>query len=273
MLPGRNWQDMTTLDFVQPGVAEWIAVQPVAAIEQHGPHLPLATDARIAEGMVRRVLELLPDKLPVTFLPLQAIGKSDEHISFPGTLTLSADALAESLRQVAGCVMRAGLRKLVLVSSHGGNTPVLDTVARDLRVSYGALAVATSWSRFGQPEGMFGTAELANGIHGGDIETSIMLHLHPELVRMPLARDFASSQTDFAAGFKHLRAYGPHRFGWLMQDLNSDGAVGNAAAASAAKGKAVVDRQARGFVELLVDVAAFDLARLVNPKPANQPPR
>ena len=256
------WGDFPTTAFTGIDPEKTIAVLPVAAIEQHGPHLPVYTDTCIAEGMVRRSIELLPDSLPVTFLPVQAIGKSNEHISSPGTLTSSWETTTKLWLDIGESVRRAGLRKLIVVNSHGGNVPMVDIVARELRVRHDMLVVATSWSRFGQPEGISAAEEAFYGIHGGDVETSIMLHLRHDLVRMDLARDFHSTQLDFMAEFQHLRGHGPVQFGWKAQDLNPDGVVGNAAAATADKGKAVVDHQAKAFVELCADVHAFDPQRL-----------
>ncbi|MEM8704183.1 MAG: creatininase family protein [Pseudomonadota bacterium] len=262
MQPRRHWQDMTTLDFKSPSCASWIAVLPIAAIEQHGPHLPLVTDTAIAAGQIRRVLELLPEDLPATFLPLQTIGKSDEHISSPGTLTLSWETATKCWLEIGESVARAGVRKLVLINSHGGNVPIMDIVCRELRVKHDMFVTATNWLRFGQPEGLFPEAEFSYGIHGGDIETSLMLHLHPDLVRMENAQDFASEQQSYLKEFKHLRGHGKAQYGWKAQDLNPLGALGNARAASAEKGRRALDHAARGFVELLQDVDAFDLSRL-----------
>ncbi|WP_422041589.1 creatininase family protein [Roseibium sp.] len=264
MQPRRFWHDMTTEDFNSPSRGSWIAVLPIAAIEQHGPHLPLVTDTAIAEGQVKRVLELLPDDLPATFLPLQTIGKSDEHISSPGTLTLSWETVTRCWMEIGESVARAGVRKLVLINSHGGNVPIMDIVSRELRVKHDMFVTATNWLRFGQPEGLFPEAEFTYGIHGGDIETSLMLHLHPGLVRMEKAQDFTSQQQSYLNEFKHLRGHGKAQYGWKAQDLNPLGALGNARAASAEKGRQALDHAARGFVELLQDVNAFDLARLWN---------
>jgi creatinine amidohydrolase len=253
---------MTTEDFKDPSRESWIAVLPVAAIEQHGPHLPLVTDTAIADGQIRRVLQLVPDGLPVTFLPTQTIGKSDEHISSPGTLTLSWDTVTKCWIEIGESVARAGIRKMILINSHGGNVPVLDIVARELRIKHEMFVTATNWLRFGQPEGLFPEEEFAYGIHGGDIETSLMLHLHPELVNMGEARDFKSEQQAYLREFKHLRGHGKAQYGWKAQDLNPLGALGNAGRATAEKGRLSLDHAAGGFIELLRDVAAFDLNRL-----------
>jgi creatinine amidohydrolase len=265
MLPRRYWHEMTTLDFDAADVGRWIAVLPVAAIEQHGPHLPVFTDTCIAEGLIRRAIELLPDDLPVTFLPVQAIGKSNEHISSPGTITSTWETTTRLWLEIGDSVHRAGLGKLIVINSHGGNVPMVDIVARELRVRHDMLVVATAWSRFGHPPDLFGAEEGLYGIHGGEIETSMMLHLRPDLVRMGKAQDFRSSQLDFIKDFRYLRAHGPVQLGWKAQDLNRDGAVGNAAAATAEEGRAAVDHQAKAFVELAHDVHRFDLGRLWTP--------
>jgi creatinine amidohydrolase len=256
---------MTTRDFADSDTSSWIAVLPVAAIEQHGPHLPVYTDTCIAEGMVRRVVELLPADLPVTFLPVQAVGKSNEHISSPGTVTSTWETTTKLWLEIGDSVRRAGVEKLIIVNSHGGNVPMIDIVTRELRVRHDMLAVGTAWSRFGYPDGVASAEESSYGIHGGDYETSEMLHLRPDLVKIELAEDFQSAQLSFLKEFRHLRAHGMHQFGWKAQDLNPRGAVGDASKATAEKGKAIIDHQARAFVELCADVHAFDVSRLWTP--------
>lgn len=262
MPPRRHWSELTTEDFKRPNVAEWIAVLPVAAIEQHGPHLPLSTDTVIAEGHVARTIERLPPDLPAVFLPVQSIAWSLEHVSSPGTLTLDWDTVTKVWLDIGACVARAGLRKLVIVNAHGGNVPVMDLVTRELRVRHDMLAVATSWSRFGRPHGLFDERERRFGIHGGDIETSMVMAIRPDLVRVEQLADFPSAQMRFEKEFAHLRAYGPSQFGWKAQDLNPTGAIGAAILATAQKGEAAIDHAVTGFIELLADVAAFDPARL-----------
>lgn len=258
----RFWGELTTADLAGGAAAQTIAVLPVAAIEQHGPHLPLATDLIIAEGLVQHTASLLPAALPALFLPVQAVGKSDEHIAFPGTLTLSWETAIRAWTEIGESVARAGVKKLVIVTSHGGNTAIIDIVARELRRHCGLFCVTTSFARMGTPDGLFAADELAFGIHGGALETSLLLALAPQLVRMEQAAAFASAQAEFAAQFARLRAYGPAQFAWTAGDLNRQGVVGDARAASAEKGAAVLDHQAQGFIALLGDVQRFDLARL-----------
>lgn len=236
----------------------WIAVLPVAATEQHGPHLPTSTDADIARAMVTACIERLPKQLPATFLPVEEVGWSAEHGDTPGTVSADPGELASKWFGIAAGLKQDGLGKLVIVSSHGGNTPVVDTVIMRARAELGLLCIATAWSRFGTPPGLFSEDEVRLGIHGGDIETSIMLAHCPASVRMDRARDFGSLQQQLAGSMKHLRAYGPHRFGWMMHDLNPHGVTGNAAAATAEKGRAVIAHQSAGFIELLEDVHRFE---------------
>lgn len=262
MLPKRRWAEMTWEDFRTGDPARWIAVLPLAAVEQHGPHLPVGVDSYIAEGYLARVQERLPAELPVTFLPLQQIGKSDDHLAFPGTLTLPAETAIRAWAGIGESVHRAGVRKLVIVNSHGGNSALMELVARDLRVRFGMLVVTASWSRFGYPEGLFSDLERTHGIHGGAIETSLMLALRPDLVRMEKAADFKPETLAMEQEFKWLRADRPAGFGWMTQDLNPAGALGDAKAASKEKGEAALEHGARAFIELLEDVHRFDLKRL-----------
>jgi creatinine amidohydrolase len=264
MLPKRDWVEMTSEDFTRADPSRWIAVLPIAAVEQHGPHLPLGTDSFIAEAYLARVRDALPAELPATFLPLQGIGASDEHRAFPGTLTLSAEALLRSLVEIATGVHRAGVRKLVIVNSHGGNTEVMGLAARDLRVRLKMLVVTASWHRLGYPQGLFTYDELTHGIHGGEIETSLMSAGRPDTVRREHAKTFASAARSVAQEFQQLRLDDPAGFGWMTQDLNPTGAVGDAAAATAAKGAAALDHGVRALVALLQEVDRFDLARLAD---------
>jgi creatinine amidohydrolase len=262
-LPKRNWMEMTWQEVDAAGdTARWIAVLPLAAVEQHGPHLPLGVDSYIAEAYLAEAQKLLPDDLPVTFLPVQRIGVSAEHLSFPGTLTLSATTAIAAWTELGESLARAGVRKLVLITSHGGNVAVMETVARDLRTRLGMLAVTVGWHRFGYPEGAFSAEEKKHGIHGGDVETSLMLAAQPETVRMDKAPNATPATIAMACEFKWLGAYRPAGFAWMTQDLNPTGAVGNATLATAAKGEAALREGAKAFVELLREIDRFDLSRL-----------
>ena len=261
-LPKRKWQDMTAGDFATPDVSNWIAVLPVAAIEQHGPHLPLGTDTVIGEGLLDAAFNVMANELPVTVLPTQTIGKSNEHISSTGTLTFDWQTAIKAWIEIGESLHRAGIQKMIIINSHGGNAALIDIVAVELRVRFDMLVVATSWTKFGEPDGLFSDHEKTYGIHGGDIETSLMLALRPDLVDMDKAKDFHSLQLDFMNEFTHLRAHGPVSFGWKAQDLNVEGTVGDASIATSEKGDKLIAHQAAGFVALCDDVNRFNTSRL-----------
>jgi creatinine amidohydrolase len=264
MLPRRHWMEMTWPDLADADTRHWIAVLPVAAVEQHGPHLPLGVDSYIAEAYLARVHELLPDDLPVTFLPVQKLGQSDEHKAFPGTLSLSAATTIGTYADIGESLRRTGLRKLVIVTSHGGNVAAMEIVARDLRLRHKMLVVTAAWHRFGYPPGTFERAEQRHGVHAGDVETSLMLAGRGDTVRMENAENFVPATVAMAEDFKWLSAFRPIGFGWMTQDLHPSGALGDATLATAAKGEAALRQGAQGFVELLHDVDRFDLARLAD---------
>jgi creatinine amidohydrolase len=240
--------------------ADWIAVLPLGAHEQHGPHLPFDTDSLIARGIVDRLIAQKPADLPVTFLPVERISYSVEHMDIAGSRTLTFSQAINRWLTIAESLNDIGIRKLVMLNAHGGNSPLMTVVATEARVRLNMLAVATSWTRFGQPDGWITPQDKAIDIHGGDIETSVMLALYPERVDMAKAAAFPSRQTEFSKEFRHLRAYGPHSFGWKMSDLNRDGVAGNAAAATAERGEALMTHAVRGVLELLDDVKRFDVS-------------
>jgi creatinine amidohydrolase len=235
---------------------------PLAATEQHGPHLPLGTDVMIAQAHLERVRELLPAAIPAVFLPIQPVGISTEHIGYPGTLTLPTDVSLKAWKALGESVARAGIRKLVMVTSHGGNSAAMTLVAQDLRAQHGLLAVTTGWYRFGAPEGLFSAEELRHGIHGGAVETSIMLARYPQAVRRDAIADFPPAGIAMEKDYRWLSTHRPAPFAWQAQDLHASGAAGDATTASAEKGERMLDHGAHAFCELLEDVDNFDVKRL-----------
>jgi creatinine amidohydrolase len=258
----RYWQDLTTKDFAGIDTERTIAVLPVGAVEQHGPHLPVWVDSAINCGILGRAVPQIPEDLSVLVLPMMPVGKSDEHQAFPGTLSLSAETLIRVWTEIGESVHRAGIRKLVLFNSHGGQPQIMDIVARDLRVRLKMFVVTCSWFSPGLPDGLFPPSEVEHGIHGGGIETSMMLHLRPDLVRQAERRKFDSLSIEMAQEFKYLTPEGKIGFGWQTQDLNLFGACGDARDADAERGAALIDHAARCLVELLGEVDRFPLDAL-----------
>ncbi len=262
MMLKRDWLDNTAQDFSQADVSNTIAVLPLAAIEQHDAHLPLGTDTFIMEGYMARARAQLTYQ-DVVFLPIQTIGQSREHINFAGTLTLTTEAALQSWLEIGESVARAGIQKLIIINAHGGNSSVIDLVSRELRIRHNMLAVIASWSRFGYPAGLFKETEIKHGIHGGDIETSLMLAFRPDLVRCHEIKNFIPATIKMESEFKQLNATRPAGFGWMAQDLNPTGAMGNASLATAVKGQQAADYGAKAFLELLEDVKRFDLESFI----------
>jgi len=264
----RLWRDMSRDEIAALAERDPIAVLPIAAIEQHGPHLPTGTDALLAEGYIDRAIERADEDLPLVFLPVQQVGWSEEHLDAVGTVTSSWKTLLPLWTDVALSVKRAGIHRLVVINSHGGNVPLMDILIQDLRVHYGMQASATNWLRFGYPEGMFSTDEIAYGIHGGEVETALMLAIRPDLVEMGKADLFLSEQQTRAEQNDHARFYGRKQTGWLASDLNPQGVVGNASRASPETGQRLLDHLVDGFLAY-----ATELQRLPLPFPLSNPIR
>lgn len=241
-----DWADYRTSEYTNIDPDKTIAILPTAAIEQHGPHLPVGVDTMIAEGMLNELRAACPADLDIRILPVQAVGKSNEHLHAAGTLTLTAETALRAWKEIGLSVARAGVRKLVIVNSHGGNLDLISILARELRVEADMFAVKCQWGGFGAPEGLFSERETQFGIHGGDRETSLMLHFKPALVDMSAAQNFSSS-----AESATIPPIGPISYGWIASDLNPEGTVGEAHLATAEKGEMSAKHQISGFIELL----------------------
>ena len=269
--PSRFWADLCTRDFARLDPARTIAVLPVAATEQHGPHLPLSVDSVLADGIVAASLPHLAPELSVLFLPTQAVGLSPEHARFPGTLTLKTETVLRLWTDIGESVAAAGVRKLLLFNSHGGQVSVLDLVARDLRARLNLLVYSCSWFNLplhdaqGQDlNALFSAEEHRFGIHGGEIETSMMLALAPQRVQMDQARHFASTAQARAQQFPILGNGHSAKLGWQTQDYHPAGAVGHAAAATASKGEMLVQAAGRSLAQLLAELDRLPLSTLVD---------
>lgn len=265
----RFWADLSTADFARLDVSRAVAVLPVAATEQHGPHLPLSVDTDLVNGVVQASLQHLPEALPVLFLPTQTLGLSPEHARFAGTLTLRAETVIRLWTEIGESVAASGVRKLVLLNAHGGQVSVMDIVARDLRARMGMLVYSVSWFNLplldahGQDvNAQFDAHEHRFGVHAGEVETSMMLALSPERVRMDLAQNFHSTSADRALAYPVLGNGRSAKLGWQMQDYNPLGAAGNAVAATATKGQALLDAAGRGLAQLLTEVDALPASTL-----------
>jgi len=270
-LPSRYWAELGTRDFARlraaPDLGEVVALLPLGAIEQHGPHLPLGVDSVLVDAVVGAALPHLPPDLPVLVLPTQQVGKSNEHARFPGTLTLGADTLIRVWTEIGACVALAGVRKLLLFNAHGGQAGLMDIVARDLRARHDLIVYSSNWYDLPlscEVTGLFSATEHRFGIHGGDIETSMMLAAQPAAVDMAWAQDFPSTSQQRAADYPILGNGRSARLAWQMQDCNPQGAAGNAAAATADKGRALIAAAGQQLALLLAEISRLPLSTLVD---------
>jgi creatinine amidohydrolase len=253
------WTDFSASEFDSLDPMNTIAILPIAAIEQHGPHLPVGTDTIINQSMIELLATRAPAGLNLRILPVQAIGKSNEHIWSKGTITHQATNLIDAWTQIGLEVARSGIKKIIFINSHGGNEDIMSIVARELRVRAGMLAIRSGW-RF-TPDGVLTDLERRHGIHGGDAETSLILHFKPDLVDMTKADNFVSITARDEQQFKHLRPTGAfgHLYAWIASDIYPSGAVGDAASASAEKGRTIAEANVTGMLEVLTEIAAMPL--------------
>jgi len=258
----RRWQDLKSHEFAKLDPETTVAVLPVGAIEQHGPHLPVSVDALIAEAVAERAFARLDDDIPALLLPTSKIGKSNEHIDFPGTLTLSAETLGKVWFEIGRSVARAGVRKIIFLNAHGGQPQVMEIVARELRVAENMMAVTTGWWHVGGEHPAVPEDERRHGIHAGMVETSMMLALAPELVDMERAENFHPVMAQIEGTHEKLRYLGGVGMGWQAQDIHPSGAAGNAAAATAGLGAEIIDAAVSGLAKLIAEVSRYPLSAL-----------
>lgn len=253
-MTARDWADFRAPDFTAIDPLRTIAILPTAAVEQHGPHLPVGTDTIINTHLCRLLAERAPEDLDLRILPVMAVGKSNEHLWAPGTLTLSAATALAAWTEIGLSVARAGVRKIVILNSHGGNADLISIVSRELRVQAGMLAVRLGWGAMGMPPGLYSDQETRFGIHGGDMETSLLLHFRPDTVDMAAARDFRST-----AETAPIPPIGAVAQAWISNDLNPAGVVGEAHLATAEKGRLTAEHIVADVIVLLQKVAAEPL--------------
>ena len=258
----REWATLSPAEAAGAARRDPVVVLPLAATEQHGPHLPVSTDVDIGEGLLTEALRRLPEDVEVWTLPTVAVGASQEHMRLGGTRSVSTTELIRSLTGQGAELAGAGVRRLVLSNSHGGNRQAMDAAALTLRAEHEMLVVKASWFRFARPDVGLPGSEWRHGLHGGAVETAMMLHLRPDLVRVDRLADFPSLGAELERTLRHLGPEGEASFAWLADDLNPQGVTGNATLASAEMGAELVEHYGRILAEVIVDARDFPLQRL-----------
>jgi creatinine amidohydrolase len=258
-----HWQSLTTREISDIVARDPVLILPVAAIEQHGAHLPLSTDLDIGVGVLTRAFAELPDDFPAFVLPAQAVGASDEHMGFAGTLSLPAALLSGVIQQQAAAVRACGVRRLVISNSHGGNRHVIDDAALAIRRQHGMLVVKANYFMFPRPADVdLPDVEWRHGLHAGAVETAMMMHLRPGHVRTLPGRPATSLGEELEATLRHLGPEGTASFAWLASDLDVTGVAGDPRLADEEKGRRLVAHYGKILAEVIRDAKAFPLARL-----------
>mgnify|MGYP005845803213 CR=1 FL=1 len=250
--PYLTWQDIEAM----PDKENVVIIQPIGAIEQHGPHLPLIVDAAIAVAVVGKALEILDPAIPAYSLPPLYYGKSNEHWHFPGTITLTATTLLSVLTEVAESIYRAGFRKLAFINAHGGQPQILEIAARDLHQTYPdfCLFPLFVWRVSHIGAELLTATELELGIHAGDAETSLMLSILPEQVQMKAAiREYPQNLPQNST----LSLEGKLPFAWLTRELSQSGILGDPTPATAAKGDQLLTSLVNSWVQVITDIYHF----------------
>jgi creatinine amidohydrolase len=232
-----------------------VAVLPIGAVEQHGPHLPLSTDLLVADELCRRVVDARGEELDLWLLPSLAYSKSNEHAWAPGTFWLSSTTMLHLLDDLARSLRLTPIRKLAVVNGHGGNSSLLDVACRDIRVHHGLLTFLLHTVLPPDQGGPASAHELGLGIHGGEDETTLVLHLAPELVDMRRAERIVP---EWLTTYRHIGIGGPVRFGWSSDDLSSTGVIGDPSQASPEKGAALFGGMVDTLGQQLAEVARFE---------------
>jgi creatinine amidohydrolase len=262
----RHWGDLCTTDMASLDPQRTVAILPVAAIEQHGPHLPMSVDADILDGILQAAAPLVSAELPAYLLPSQLVGLSPEHQQFAGTLTLQPETALRLWQDIGASVARAGVRKLLIFNTHGGHISLMELAGRQMRAQHGLMVWGSNWfnlplldahgqdlMRHISPE------EQRFGVHAGQVETALMLALKPSAVRMSQAQAWRSTAQDRAQRYPLLGDGRSAKLYWQTQDYNPSGAVGNAAAASADWGSQVLQAAGRSLAQLVQEVSHVPL--------------
>jgi len=262
-VPSREWTTLSSAEAEAAAQRDPVVVLPLGATEQHGPHLPLSTDVHIGVGLLAEALRHLREEAEVWTLPPVTVGASREHARFPGTESVSTEELIRTLVERGGELADTGVRRLLLTNSHGGNRHAMEAAGLELRAERDMLVVKASWFRLARPAGVdLPEIEWRHGLHGGAVETAMMLHLRPDLVDRDEITDFPSLGAELERTLRRLGPEGEASFAWLAEDLNPQGVVGNATLGTATMGGELVRHYGSALAEVIADTAAFPIHRL-----------
>lgn len=267
---GRAWEERFLPRLTSPEVRDLpkedaLVILPLGAIEQHGSHLPIMTDALIGEAVLTRTVELLPKESNIWLLPPLAYGKSNEHLEFAGTISLSAYTLESVVIDIAVSLKKSGFRRLLLFNTHGGNQDLFHVAAREIRLLTDLMVFYVSPGSLHVGADLLSEEEREFGIHGGDSETSLVLAIKPGWVR----KKRRVKEIPDLSGCRYLTLEGKIRFAWVMSDISASGIAGDATRATAEKGEVLLQRTAAALAEALQEICAFEISDVKTKKSSN----
>lgn len=250
--PYLTWKEIADME----NKSNVVIIQPIGAIEQHGHHLPIAVDSAISLGVLGKALKQLDNSIPAYALPALYYGKSNEHSGFPGTITLSAETLLSVIKETALSIYNSGFRKLILMNSHGGQPQIMEIAARDIHQENPDFNIFPffTWRVPNIAKELLTQQELEHGIHAGDAETSLMLALLPEQVKLDLAvKEYPPNLPKNSL----LSMEGKLPFAWLTKEVSKTGVIGDATVATLEKGEKILASLANSWVDVIKDVYQF----------------
>lgn len=255
---GKAWNErflprMTFQQVEQLAKEDAVVILPIGSVEQLGPHMPLMTDALIGEALLTQAFEMLPQEAPLWLLPPIAYGKSNEHIGFAGTISLSAATLEAVLKDIAQSIKNSGFHKLLLFNTHGGNVDLMNVVIRDIRLETGLNVFYLAPHTLDSFKDLFTELELEYGLHGGDSVTSLMKSIKPDWVK----EQWELCEYPNMSPYKFVTIENKIRFAWIMSDISTSGISGNATAGTAEKGFIMRDRMCNLLVEALLEMCRY----------------
>ncbi len=258
MISSRSLADLRAPEISSALTSESIIVLPLGAIEQHGPHLPMSTDFVVAEAASKAAVDTVGEEVNAWLLPALPYTKSNEHAWSAGTMWLSATTLMSVLDDIGRSIASTQAKRVLFINGHGGNSALVQVMNRELRLKYGLQTFLAHPHMPADQGGSSAASELGMGIHGGMDETSVMLHLCPELVDMSLA---VRRVPEKLADNDHVRFGGKVAFGWLSNDFFPDGHIGDPTGATAEIGKKMFDSAVAGLCEAMREISRFDFGR------------
>ncbi|NHN28895.1 creatininase family protein [Paenibacillus agricola] len=268
---GKAWEErflprLSSLQIKQLAKDDALVILPVGAVEQHGWHMPVMTDALIGEALLTQTMDLLPEETNVWLLPPISYGKSNEHLDYAGTFSLSSATLLHVLSDIGASVKRNGFRRLLLFNTHGGNVDLLNVAAREIRVSTGLMVFYVNPHSLDTTHDLVSEEELEYGIHGGDIETSMLMAIKPNWVQ----EELRVSEMPDVSQLEFLTLEGKIRFAWVMSDISQSGIAGDATKATAEKGEVIMQRSASELAKAMQELCRFEISQVL-PKVKHDP--